>query len=54
MSRVLAMPPFGSGHDPAGAAAPGRVVLVGAGLPLLHAAASIATATSTFRWDQQP
>jgi hypothetical protein len=45
MSRVLAMPPFGSGHDPAGAAAPAKAVLVGAALPLLHAAASVVTET---------
>jgi hypothetical protein len=46
MSRVLAIPPFGSGHDPAGAAAPGRVVLVGAALSLLHAATSMVIETS--------
>ena len=44
---VLARSPFGYGHDPAGAAAPGNVVLAGAGLPLLHAAPSTVTATAT-------
>ena len=37
---VLAMSPFGYGHDPEGAAAPGNVVLTGAGLPLPQAAAA--------------
>jgi hypothetical protein len=46
-SLVLAMPPFGSGHDPVGAAAPGNAVLAGAALPPLHAAASIVIETST-------
>ena len=46
-SLVLARSPFGYGHDPAGAAAPGNAVLTGAGLPLLHAAASTVTATTT-------
>jgi hypothetical protein len=38
---VLAMSPFGYGHDPVGAAAPGKAVLTGAGLPPLQAATSI-------------
>jgi hypothetical protein len=44
---VLARSPFGSGHDPDGAAAPANAVLTGAGLPLLHAAASTVTDTTT-------
>jgi hypothetical protein len=47
MSLVLAMSPFGSGHDPVAAAAPGNAVLAGAALPPLHAAASIVIETST-------
>ena len=46
-SLVLARSPFGYGHDPDGAAAPGNAVLAGAGLPPLHAAASIVIETST-------
>ena len=46
-SLVLARPPSGSGHDPAGTAAPGNVVLAGAGLLPLHPAASTVTETST-------
>ena len=46
-SLVLAMSPFGYGHDPLGAAAPGKAVLAGAALPPPHAAASIVIETST-------
>src|SRR5580704_303745 len=47
-SLALAISPFGSGHDPVGAAAPGNAVLAGAALPPpLHAAASIVIETST-------
>ena len=45
-SLVLARSPFGYGHDPDGAAAPGNAVLTGAGLLPLHAAASTVTETS--------
>ena len=49
-SLVLAMSPFGYGHAPDGAAAPGNAVLAGAGLLPLHAAASTTTQTSTVTW----
>ena len=45
-SLVLAMSPFGYGHDPEGAAAPGNVVLTGAGL-LLPQPAAASTVTET-------
>jgi hypothetical protein len=41
------MSPFGYGHDPDGAAAPGKAVVVGAGALLpLHAVTSAVAATS--------
>jgi hypothetical protein len=44
-SLVLAMSPFGYGHDPVGTAAPGKAEVIGAVLPL-HAAANMDIETS--------
>ena len=40
-SLVLSRFPFGYAHDPAGCAAPENVLVVGAGCPELHPAATI-------------
>ena len=45
--RVLAMSPFGYGHDPDGAAAPANAWVAGGGLLPPHAAATRATAATT-------